>query len=105
MELRWRQGHGNPYSPHLQQHSQQEAQVHLIEAHLAHRLERLLHLHGGLAPEDPAATATEDLAARWLKIGRRSPGVVSAAFWRILRVIQESNDGRWILLALKEQLD
>lgn len=32
---------------HLQQHCQQEAQVHLVDAHLAHRLERLLHLHGG----------------------------------------------------------
>ena len=31
---------------HLQQHRQQEAQVHLVDAHLAHRLERLLHLHG-----------------------------------------------------------
>lgn len=66
-ELRAPGGRGEP-GTHLQQHGQQEAQVHLIEAHLAHRLERLLHLHGGLAPEDPAATATEDLAARWLKI-------------------------------------
>lgn len=66
-------GRGEP-GTHLQQHGQQEAQVHLVEAHLAHRLERLLHLHGGLATEDRAATATEDLAARWTKIGRRRDG-------------------------------
>lgn len=66
-------GRGEP-GTHLQQHGQQEAQVHLVEAHLAHRLERLLHLHGGLATEDRAATATEDLAARWPKIGRQRDG-------------------------------
>lgn len=32
---------------HLQQHGQQEAQVHLVDAHLPHGPERLLHLHGG----------------------------------------------------------
>lgn len=56
-------GLGEP-GTHLQQHGQQEAQVHLVEAHLAHRLERLLHLHDGLAAEDRAATAPEDLAGR-----------------------------------------
>lgn len=53
---------------HLQQDGQQEAQVHLVEAHLAHRLERLLHLHGGRGTENLAATALE--LETWLGVGR-----------------------------------
>lgn len=49
---------------HLQQHRQQEAQVHLVDAHLPYRLERLLHLHGGpRSAPGPAASRSPPLPA------------------------------------------
>lgn len=47
-------GGGERRGTHLQQHGQQEAQVHLVDAHLPHRLERLFHLHGWPGPAAPA---------------------------------------------------
>lgn len=44
---------GGSCGRYLQQHGQREAQVHLVDAHLAHRLERLLHLHGGPSVRPP----------------------------------------------------
>lgn len=89
--VRGREGLSGRRGTHLQQHGQQEAQVHLVDAHLAHRLERLLHLHGELRarpvrcphrgvaplPRRPAPAGTRPRAGarkgRAGRAGRRGP--------------------------------
>lgn len=50
----WGQERAGRAASHLEEHGQQDAQVHLVRAHLPHQRERLLHLHP--APRPPRSS-------------------------------------------------
>lgn len=78
---------------HLEEHGQQDAQVHLVRAHLPHQRERLLHLHP--APRLPHSSFERPPSSAFPgRGGARSGGRALAELEQKEREEEEGKEGR-----------